>query len=88
MAEAQQKAKKTKKGRKHGRNTKSGQNIAYKREARHEKSHVRRILKHLKRYGERTQVQVDNSRRKRSLQANGDQVALQALARYKLKAGT
>ena len=88
MAEAQQKAKKTKKGRKHGRNTKSGANIAYKREARHEKSHVRRVQRHIARYSARIKEQVDHPRRKRSLQANGDQVALQALARYKLKSGT
>jgi hypothetical protein len=37
--------------RKYGRNRKSGQNIAYKLEHRREKSHVRRIKRHLLRYG-------------------------------------
>ena len=45
-----QKAKKGKKQRKHGRNAKSGQNGRYKTESRREKSHVRRITKHLKRF--------------------------------------
>lgn len=43
-------AKKSKKQRKHGRNVKSGQNLAYKAERRQEKSHVRRIVKHLARF--------------------------------------
>jgi hypothetical protein len=38
-------------GAKVGRNRKSGQNGAYKSEHRHEKSHIRRIKKHLGRYG-------------------------------------
>lgn len=40
-----------KKGRKVGRHKKSGANLAYIREQRHEKGHYRRILKHLQRYG-------------------------------------
>lgn len=46
-------AKKGKKQRKHGRNASrngGGQNAAYKRENRHEKSHARRIEKHLRRF--------------------------------------
>lgn len=39
------------KSRKIGRHRKGGQNLAYKAERRHEKSHVRRIMRHLKRYG-------------------------------------
>lgn len=37
--------------KKHGRNKKSGQNLIYRNELRHEKSHVRRIRKHIARYG-------------------------------------
>jgi hypothetical protein len=40
-----------KKSRKHSRNRKSGQNLVYKAEHRHEKGHVRRIKRHLNRYG-------------------------------------
>ena len=47
---AVQKAKKTKKQRKHGRNSKGGQNARYKAESRREKSHVKRIARHLKRF--------------------------------------
>jgi hypothetical protein len=47
---APQKAKKTKKQRKHGRANRNQQNARYKAERRHEKSHVRRIAKHLKRF--------------------------------------
>lgn len=53
MSDAPQKAKKTKKGRKHGRNkTRNGgvQNSRYIRENRHAKSHARRIHKHLGRF--------------------------------------
>jgi hypothetical protein len=48
----------SKKQRKHGRNLKSGNNLRYKAEKRHEKSHVRRITKHIKRYGETDKVAV------------------------------
>ncbi len=40
------------KNRKLGRQKKSGQNAKYINENRHAKSHVRRITKHLARYGE------------------------------------
>ena len=46
----------TDKSKKHGRNTKSPHNIRYKNERRHEKSHVRRIKRHLMRYGEADKV--------------------------------
>lgn len=39
------------KSRKLDRNRKSGQNLVYKNEHRHEKSHIRRIKKHILRYG-------------------------------------
>jgi len=38
------------KNRKIGRIKKSSQNLRYRNENRHEKSHVRRIAKHLKRF--------------------------------------
>jgi len=41
----------SKKQRKVGRNLKSGQNLAYKNEHRHEKSHVKRIKAGMRRYG-------------------------------------
>ena len=41
-----------KKGRKVGRSKRNGQSMAYKNESRREKSHVRRIIKHLNRYGD------------------------------------
>jgi hypothetical protein len=47
MPAALQKAKRTKKQRKHGRANRNHQNIKYKAEHRHEKSHIRRIAKHL-----------------------------------------
>ncbi len=84
---APQKAKKTKKGRKYGRNSKSGQNAAYICEQRSDKSHLARINKHLARYGERKKPQVDHPKRKRSLQANSDQVALQARKNYLSRLG-
>ncbi len=71
MATAPQKAKKTKKQRKHGRNATRGtgrQNARYKAEHRHEKSHVRRIAKHLKYFP-------------------GDKAATAALVTYKARAG-
>jgi len=40
-----------KKSRKWDRNRKCGQNLRYKAENRHEKSHIRRIRKHVVRYG-------------------------------------
>ena len=40
----------SKKQAKRDRNRKSGQNLAYKNESRHEKSHIRRIKFHLKRF--------------------------------------
>jgi len=43
------KAKGTKKGRKYGRNLKKC--ARYRLECRHEKSHVRRIRRHLAKYG-------------------------------------
>jgi hypothetical protein len=43
-----------KKSRKHDRARKSGQNAVYKAEHRHEKSHVRRIRRHISRYGRST----------------------------------
>ena len=65
-------AKKGKKQRKHDRNRKrSGHNARYIAEHRHEKSHIRRILAHLKRYSTTLK----------------DLVAEEALKRYKLKAG-
>ena len=42
------KAKGSKKGRKYGRNLKKC--ARYKLEGKHEKSHLRRILKHMKKY--------------------------------------
>ena len=42
---------KQKAGAKVGRNLKSGQNLAYKAENRHGKSHIRRIRAHITRYG-------------------------------------
>ena len=67
-----QKAKKTKKQRKHDRNRKrGGQNARYIAEHRHAKSHYKRILEHLKRYA-----------------AHGaDKVANEAVIRYKALAG-
>lgn len=47
---------KTKSSAKHGRNRKSGQNLIYKAENRREKSHVKRIRCHLKRFGMGDQV--------------------------------
>ena len=44
------------KGRKIGRAKKSGQNARYINEARHAKSHVRRITKHLDRYGDNDKI--------------------------------
>lgn len=81
-------AKQAKKSKKQGRNAKSGQNAAYQREDRHTKSHVRRIKAHIARYAVRTgKPQVDSVKRKRSLIANGDQVAIQALAKYNKRLG-
>lgn len=48
-----------KKGRKVGRNKRKGHALAYRNESRQEKSHVRRITKHLKRYGEGDKVAVE-----------------------------
>ncbi len=42
----------TKKSHKHDRNRKSPHCLRYKAEHRHEKSHIRRITKHLVRYGD------------------------------------
>jgi hypothetical protein len=61
----------SKKQRKHGRNVKSPHNMRYKNENRHEKSHIRRIKKHLKRYGANGK----------------DKVATEALTNYEIKAG-
>lgn len=47
---AVQKAKKSKKQRKHGRAMRGNQNNRYKAEHRHEKSHMRRIQTHLDRF--------------------------------------
>jgi hypothetical protein len=47
-----------KKGQKVGRNLKSGQNMAYKAEHRHEKGHVRRLKKHIKKQGVTKEVEV------------------------------
>jgi hypothetical protein len=52
-------ASSSKKQRKYGRNTKSPHNVMYKNENRHEKSHIRRIKKHLKRYGESDKVATE-----------------------------
>lgn len=41
------------KNRKQGRTKKSGQNARYINEGRHNKSHIRRITKHLARYGDK-----------------------------------
>ena len=41
----------TKKQRKWGRNRASAQNLAYRNELRHERSHIRRISRHMRRYG-------------------------------------
>jgi hypothetical protein len=45
-----------KKQRKYDRCRKSGQNARYKSERRHEKSHVRRLSAHIKRYGVRDEA--------------------------------
>ena len=50
---------KQKKSDKQDKKRKSGQNLAYKAAQRHEKSHVRRIKKHLKRYGRHDKVSTD-----------------------------
>lgn len=42
---------KVKNQKKYGRNRKSGQNLKYLNENRHCKSHVRRIKRHVQRYG-------------------------------------
>lgn len=47
------------KNRKQGRTKKSGQNARYINEGRHNKSHVRRIGKHIERYGESDKVAVN-----------------------------
>ena len=47
-----------KKGRKVGRNIKSGQNLAYKQENRHGKSHVRRMKKHIAKNGVNDKVAI------------------------------
>jgi hypothetical protein len=47
-----------KKSSKADRKRKSGQNGAYKLEHRHEKSHIRRIKNHVKRYGVTDNVAV------------------------------
>lgn len=52
-----QKAKKTKKHRKHGRNKLACER--YSREKRREKNKVRRISKHIKRYGANDQVAAE-----------------------------
>ena len=85
MATLVQKAKKTKKQRKHGRGKRGVQNLQYKGERRHVKAHIKRIERHIARYGKRKTEQKDNPKRKRSLQANGDQKAIQALAYYRGK---
>jgi len=59
------------KGRKIGRAKKSGQNARYINEARHAKSHVRRITKHQERYDK----------------LGRDKTAVAALTAYKAKAG-
>ena len=45
-------------GQKHGFSRK-GQFLRYKNERRHEKSHIRRIARHLARYGENDKVAVE-----------------------------
>jgi hypothetical protein len=47
------------KNSKQGRNKKSGQNAMYINENRHEKSHIRRIKKHLTHFGNGDKVAVE-----------------------------
>jgi hypothetical protein len=75
------------KGRKGKIGRKKGQMLAYANEQRHEKSHIKRILRHLARYGERTMAQKDHPRRKRPLVSKGDRVAEEALKRYRAAVG-
>lgn len=50
---------KLKQSSKKDRKRKSGCNLAYKAENRHEKSHIRRIKKHISRYGKTDKTAAD-----------------------------